>query len=133
MKWQDMVSERPLSDQEIVTGLSCTFRLNTSEIMVSRKLDNFVNPCDAKLVCIASQRNDGFRCILSIYAYFDASGLDEMTVVTGFARACNTELLISDDSPNPYTMIRVLPIGDVVSVKLDVDRLDDKDEYHIRE
>lgn len=132
MKWQDMIAERPLDEKEIADGLARSFMLDPCEVFVSRNPDDFTNPSDAKVVCIASARNEGFRCILSVYSYFNASSLDDMVVVNEFARTCDTSLLISNDSLDPYTMTCVLKTGDMVSVNLDVDLLDDMGEYHIR-
>lgn len=126
-----MIAEQPLNDQDILSGLVRSFNLARDEIMVRRNHDDFTNPDNAKLVCLASPRNEGFRCVLSVYAYFDASSLDEISVVTKFARTCKTDLLISDDSIDPYTMILVRPTGDLVNVNLDADLLDEKCEYHV--
>ncbi|VTS07936.1 hypothetical protein [Tuwongella immobilis] len=134
MIWQDVVVRRPLGDQEMVRGLAAGFGVNPHEVLVHRGADDFPEPGGAKVVCVASERAEGFRSVISLYTYFDLPREDDpVAVVKEFARVAQTECLMTDDSPDPYTMICVLPIGDVVSVKLDVDRLDDKGEYHIRE
>ena len=39
--------------------------------------------------------------------------------------------LMTDDSPDPYSMMLVLATGEVARVSLNMERLDDKGEYHI--
>ena len=134
MIWQDVVIQRPLGDQEIVKGLAAGFGINPHEVLVHWGFDDFPEPNGAVVVCVASERAEGFRSVISLYTYFDSPREDDSVVVMReFARVAQTECLLSDDSPNPYTMIHIHPSGEVVSVWLDVDRLDDKGEYHIRE
>ena len=134
MIWRDIVLQHPLKDREIVTGLAAAFGIGSDDVLVHRGTDDFPDPLDAKVVCIAVDRTEGFRIVLSLYTYFDPPReVDPVAVVRDFARATQTECLLPDDSPDPYTMIQVFPSGEVARVKLDVDRMDDRGEYHITE
>ncbi len=132
MIWHDVIVQRHLSDQEMARGLAAGFRISRHEVLVHRDADDFPEHGVAMVVCIAIERAEGFRCVMSLYTYFDTAREDDpVIVIKEFARVAETECLVSDDSPNPYTMIHILPSGDVFSVKLDAIRLDDTGEYHI--
>ena len=134
MIWQDIVVRRRLDDHDLVRGIAAGFGVNPRDVLVHRGTDDFPAPGDAKIVCLASDRPEGFRTVISLYTYFNSPRHDEPTdVVKTFARTTQTECLLTDDSADPYTMMRVEPSGDSGRVNLDIDRLDDKGEYIIRE
>lgn len=123
MIWQDILTEDALSDQTIVEGLVAGFSFSAEMILVSRNAEDFPDPGNAKLVCMVFAKSRGFRTLLSIYTYFDPLP-DPIEVMTRFARETKTDCLLSDDSPNPYTMIRVLPSGTIQPVSIEIDEFD---------
>jgi len=134
MIWQDVVVRRLLSDGDLAVGLAVAFRIRSDEVIVNQGGSVFEETPSRKVVCDVFNKSEGFRLVISLYTFFDSPREDDpVAVVKEFARVAQTECLLSDDSPNPYTMIHIHPSGEVVSVWLDVDRLDDKGEYHIRE
>jgi hypothetical protein len=135
MIWQDIVVQRSLSDHELLMGLAASFGVGLHEVLVCQSKDGFPEPKeDTKVVCISFERAKGFRMVLSLYTYFDPPRqIDPIALTRIFARTVQTECLLAEDSPNPYTMIRVRPTGEVVKAKLDVDRLDDEGEYEVVE
>ena len=132
MIWQDIIVRRPLGDRALVGGMAAAFGINPHEVLILRRASVFPEPGGAKVVCVVSERVEGFRIALSVYTYSgELNGIDPVAVVKRFASVAQTECLMTDESPDPYTMLSVHPTGECVSVKLDVDRLDAKDEYHI--
>ena len=130
MIWQDVVVRLPLDDEAIVRGLAAGFGINPNEVLVHRGADDFPEPDGAKVVCVVSERAEGFRCVMSLYTFLDSlRGDDPVAVVQQFAKVVQTECLVTDDSPDPYSMIRVLATGEIGKVNLDMQRLDDKGEY----
>ena len=134
MIWQDVLVQLPLNDEALNRGLAAGFGVNPHEVLIHRGADGFPEPGCAKVVCVVSERAEGFRILMSLYTYFDSPREDDpVAVVKQFAKEAQVECLMTDDSPDPYTMIRVLPTGTCVKAKLDVVRLDGMDEYHIME
>ena len=71
---------------------------------------------------------------MSLYTFLDSHlGDDPVTVVKRFAQAAGTACLLSDDSPDPYSMILIGATGEVVRVNIDVELLDAKGEYHLKD
>ena len=134
MIWQDVLVRLRLNDQALVRGLAAGFGVNPHQVLIHRGADGFPEPGGAKVVCVVSERAEGFRSLISLYTYFDSPREDDpVAVVKQFAKEAQVECLMTDDSPDPYTMIHVLPTGNCVKAQLDVVRLDGMDEYHIME
>lgn len=131
MIWGDIVVSHALSDPEIVRGLAAAFGVDPSGILVRWKSDDFPDPAEATVVCVVSERAEGFRLALWIFTYFDVEALSPVTAMKQFTRATQTEILLSDDSADPYTLTHIMPSGDVRGVNLDIERLDERGEYQI--
>jgi hypothetical protein len=132
MIWQDVVVKRSLCDQEIAKGLAAAFGISLDQIVVRRNEGDFPEPGEARVLCVVSERRSGFRLILSIFTYFAEARHDPVSVLREFARSSQTEILLSDDSVDPYTMTQIMPSGELARATLDVERLDNEDEYHVR-
>lgn len=131
MIWQDVVVERPLDDREIAEGLAEAFGIGLDQIAVVRDQNDFPDRHEATILCLASTRRSGFRLLLTIFTYLEGSQPESVRVLEQIARSCQTKILISDDSTNPYTMVQIRPSGESVGVNLDVKRLDEEAEYHV--
>lgn len=132
MIWQDVVAQHSLSDREIVEGLAAAFEVEDTQVVVCRSEEDFPEPGNSKVVCLVSERSKGFRLVLSIYTYFLDSQPYPNVVVKKIAKLTCSDVLISDGSINPYTMIRLTPDGGSARVFLDAQRLDDEGEYDVR-
>ena len=133
MIWQDVLVHKPLGNDEIALGLAHAFHIRPHDVILSEDATSFPDPLHAKVVCTVIRRDAGYRLALFLYTYFcDDYHPDYLSPIKRLAEFCDTECLISDDSPNPYTMQIVYPNGRVALVHLDSQQLNDKDQYHLK-
>ena len=135
MIWQDLVVQNPLSDSELTRGLAIAFDIQPQEVVINRGGIVFEENTKHKILCDVFGKDDGFRLVISIYTFFEDSHVpdDPIALVKKFVSVTQTECLLADDSPDPYTMIRILTTGEVIKATLHVNYLDDREEYHVVE
>lgn len=133
MIWQDVVVQNPLSDSELIRGLAIAFDIQPQEVVINRGGIVSEGNTERKVLCDVFEKGDGFRLVISIYTFFDASHAsdDPIALVKKFVSVTQTECLLADDSPDPYTVIRILTTGEVIKATLHVNYLDDSEEYHL--
>jgi hypothetical protein len=71
--------------------------------------------------------------LLSIYVRDRSLKYERLPFVEEFCERLQCSCLVSDSSPNPYSKMLVRGRGDTQAVYLDPERLDDHDEYVIKE
>ncbi|HEX8597162.1 MAG TPA: hypothetical protein VF952_01435 [Chloroflexia bacterium] len=127
----DVLVDRNLSDDEVMTALSEVLLVTASNVLVlddimERKADEHV-----KVLCVRTRVKGDFPIMLSIYLRDPAlEHVDREVVLSKFCSILGCTCLISDDSSNPYSGLLIVGSEPPRPVFLDADRLDaDEEEY----
>ena len=134
MIWQDIVTEKALTDQNLAEGLAAAFDILPADVLIHRSIDDFPNPGHAKVVCVVTERQMGFQLILSVYTFFDSEFVSVPVIerVIKFAAVTHSACLLSDDSYNPYVMVHTTPTGAIAKVNVNEFWLDELGDYLIK-
>lgn len=133
MKWTGFAVARPVSDEELRQAVSSIFGVDSSLIPVVELPEDLLQFPDEQIgaAVVRWPLKGDFRLRVGVFPRDNRPEEAEMETMRKLARALRAALLVSDDSPNPSTRLRVWPDGRVEPVVIDVDALDDRDEVII--
>jgi hypothetical protein len=125
MSGLDFLLARTVGDAELRAALAEV--LGEPAVAVAGSLLD--TPQDAPVAAETNAAAGDFPTQVALYAKDGREfGLEQLR---GLARRLDTDALTPDDSPDPYTMLRVTPDGAVEPVALDPVSLDERDEYRL--
>ncbi len=136
MLWEELLLDRPVSDESLVRALSVALGLPEESIRV---LDDVakapdVTACEPRLLVERSALPGDFPLQIGLYvrdAELEPRLQPQSERLARVKRLCgllDAAGLLSDESPSPFFWLRVHPTGAVDAVTLDADHLD-RDEY----
>ncbi|HEX8556833.1 MAG TPA: hypothetical protein VF668_01960 [Pyrinomonadaceae bacterium] len=130
MLWEELLIDREPADDALASALAELFGVGRGDVLVVRDVAAREVPAGVRVLGERGAAGGDFPARLSIYV-LDAGleATDRAAFVGRFCRRLGCSCLVSDDSPNPYSMTRVGPEGARARVYLDVERLDERDEY----
>ncbi|XXT15155.1 hypothetical protein WME94_33385 [Sorangium sp. So ce429] len=130
MIWQDMLLEDRFSELDLSSALAVAFELPSGDVSVVYSLEQL--PSGVSVAAhVVELHGGGFRTLLSIYVSKAKASSNPVDVARSVCVCLNTRVLISDQSANPYTMLLIGASSEPVRVALDVQALDDRNEYYI--
>lgn len=130
MLWEEILIDREPADEELRSALAGLFGVARGEVLVVGSVAAQEVPAGVRVLGERGAAGGDFPARLSVYVLDAALEATERAAFVGeFCRRLGCSCLVSDDSPNPYAMTRVGPDGARARVYLDVERLDDREEY----
>lgn len=126
-----MACDRAFADAALRDALARAFGVAPGAVTLVEDLADFPTGAVTGVICEVFQAEPtaepapgAFPTRLHLYPQDVDLGSDRRAA-TAFAAATGATCLISDDSPAPYTWIRIGPGGAAERVALDADRLDE--------
>jgi hypothetical protein len=126
----DVLVDRKLTSDEIVSVLRQVFGLSSSEVLVVDEMPEEPIGNNVGLICERREVNGEFCLILSLYVQDGKfSHCNEADTIGRFCEISHCRCLISDNSINPYSFFLVQSPKGLKNVFLDANRLEDNEEY----
>ncbi|MFD0694969.1 hypothetical protein ACFQZT_12755 [Paenibacillus sp. GCM10027628] len=130
MMWQDIIVNRILTKVELTNALCSIFQIDNSKLIITPTLEDTIVADDAEVICETSECKAEYPLILSIYLKKE-NPKDSLALIGTFCEMLNCEAIISDDSPNPFTMLHVLGKGRWEQISIDLSTFDDNEGIEI--
>ena len=132
MMWNDLLIDRDISKDEVVTAISQVFSVSPANVLVVDDIAEAEVSEHIRLLCERMPVQGGFSMKLSIYIRDSKlEQLDPKSTIRQFCGVLHCKCLISDSSVNPFSMLLVQESEDIQPVALDPERLDENEEYII--
>lgn len=132
MSWHDLLIDRNLSNNEVVTAISQIFSISPADVLVVDDITEAEVSKHIRVICECLPAQGDFSMKLFIHVRdFKLAQLDPELGIKQFCCILHCKCLMSDSSINPFTMLLVQESGNVQLVALDPIRLDENEEYII--
>jgi len=133
MIWEEVLIDRNLTDEEIITGISKVFSVSKTDILIVDDIAEIHVGERFRIVCERTLVKGDFPLKLSIYLY-DAklAQLNAKVIIGRFCDILHCKCLIPDNSSNPYSMLLIQGSNKQQIVLLDPIRLDEDEEYILK-
>ncbi|MCU6792105.1 hypothetical protein OB236_08195 [Paenibacillus sp. WQ 127069] len=128
--WQDIIVNRILTKAELSHGLCCIFGIGSSKLRITPSIEILMDSSDAEVICETRKCNTDFPLILSIYFSGNAPR-DTLTMIGEFCEILKCEVIISDDSINPFTMLLVKGKDLLEQITIDLSEFDDNEGFEM--
>jgi hypothetical protein len=135
MIWQEIWLSKKVAFREIVDTFAKVFCIDPRKVGVDASIMPILPSTTIKVV-VQDLGGGDFPFVLSVYLAPPVeapSRESEAEIVGNICRALDCDCLISDESVNPYVMLRVNRLGEVQAVSLDVDMLDNFNLFIIKQ
>lgn len=134
MYWQELYVDRMLNNNEIKNGLKLIFPVIDEEIILTSNIEELCKlNANIRMLCETSLVRTDFPLKISIFLR-DAKlkPNNDIYLIGKFCESLSCKVLISDDSVNPYTMIRVEGGGNIYNVTVDPDKYDTAEPFELK-
>lgn len=132
MVWQDIYINRKLNKDEIIYALTSIFKVLPTNILITKNIDDIVLDNDIKVLCQTYKIDAEFELMLSIYIRDNTLIPDnDVEAISKFCEILNCEVMISDDSLNPYIMRQIKDSSNIKLVSIDITKYDNALEYEV--
>lgn len=129
MNWQDILLEQRFDQATLKRALAAAFDVSSDSVSVVDSIEEA--PKGVSVVAEQTSINGDFCCLLSLYVVEELAGRDPVELTRRLCSILNIQALISDDSVNPYSMLLINNAAEVRPVTLDVESLDQREEYRL--
>jgi hypothetical protein len=128
MIWQDIALEGQCDQGTLKSALAAAFDVASDDVCV---VDSIEKAASTSIVAVMTSIKGDFRCLLSLYVAEVLADKDPVEVIGRICSILKVKALISDQSANPYSMILINEEAESRPVKLDVESLDQHEEYRL--
>jgi hypothetical protein len=126
MVWQDIFISKEPKKNEVANALASVFKIPIENILIVRSIDDIQVDDNVKILCETYIVEADYKIKLSIYIRDDSLvPKNDLETIARLCEELNCEVLISDYSVNPYTMLH---IG---RITVDIDKYDEAEEYEM--
>lgn len=125
----DLLVEKEASINGLRSALASMFGVDREQVGIGESVEGILSP--RGVYCQLANLRGQFRQQLSVYVADSVRPLRLSEVATALARSLDSNVLVPDDTPDPYVMMLVDPAGGRRIVQVDVERLDEFGEYHV--
>jgi len=129
MIWGDLLTRCAVASEPLSRALGLAFGVSTDSVSVVASIEDSPGSCG--VVAEVSELEGEFRRKVSIYLDESVRQADALSVARAVAASLSCEVLIPDDTTDPYSMILVCPSGAIAGIAVDVDALDVRGEYRV--
>lgn len=129
MNWHDILLEQCFDDITLQRALAQAFDVPSRSVIIVDSIENA--PGGVCVVAEKTRTKGDFRCLLSLYVEPTLAPKDPVEVTHRLCSNLGIQALISDQSPNPYSMILVNKTIGARPVALDAESLDVREEYRV--
>jgi hypothetical protein len=129
MIWQNILLVNQLDNEVLKEALTAAFDLKPHDVTVVDSIEKAEHR--ERVVVEKTSTKGDFRCLLSLFVVEELLGRDPLEITRRFCSKLKIIALIPDESLNPYSMILVDRIGGTRAVFLDVESLDQREEYRL--
>jgi hypothetical protein len=129
MIWQDIALEEQCDQGTLKPALAAAFDVSPDDVSVLDSIEKAVS--GPSVIAEMTPIKGDFRCLLSLYVAEALADKDPVEVTGRLCSILNVSALISDESANPYSMILVNEEAESRPVNLDVESLDQHEEYRL--
>lgn len=129
MIWHDLLLEGWFEETILRRALGEAFCLPPHDVLLLQSVS--VLPEEYVLAVVVRQLPGEFRTGLSVFVAPHLVGLGVQGIARSLCSNLITRALISDESPDPYTMLLLDAQGVLEPVSLDVISLDERGEYRL--
>ena len=131
--WEDILVDRPLAAGGLKSWLVAVFQVSPAAIVVAPVADHVLVTDDTAVLCEFAAEKGDFPFRVAVFTR--RADLDEKDAAEAVDLLCRTfgvQVLMSDDTANPYRMLLVGPDGSRQVVHLDPDALDEEERYIVQ-
>ena len=129
MIWIDFIVARLFSPEHIRTALARTLGMVESDVEVTDCIMHASS--STRYLAELAQLGGDFPLRVNLYVSSDQPPGDSTQFLEGLSRELKEDILTSDDSADPYSMLLISPNGKTRSVDLDVTSIDEYNEYRL--
>lgn len=131
MYWEELYIDKLLNSNEIKTGLKLILPVFDEEILLISNIEELgkINE-NIKILCETSVVKTDFPLKLNVFVRdVNLKTNNDLYSIGKFCESLNCKVLISNNSINPFTMIRVEGVSDIYNVTIDPDQYDSAEPF----
>lgn len=133
MFWQDIFIDKMLSKSEIVSTFSKVFNIDEKMVKLIKDIEDITQNNGSSIICQTYKTKAEFPLRLSVYIVDDRIiPNDGQRTLIQMSKELGSDILMSDDSNNPYLMLRICSDGSVTQVSIDIDAYDNAEEFELQ-
>jgi hypothetical protein len=133
MIWQELVTDRNLTEHEIKHAISKAFNISPKSIFVVDDITEFDVDEQVRVVCERIEMSGDFPMRISIYLRDEQLvPSNSQTMLGDLCDLMKCQCLVSDESPNPYQWLLIQNSKNWRSVYIDPVKLDENEEFSIQ-
>ncbi len=134
MLWEEILVDRYLTDNEIITTISDIFSISPKDVLVITDISEMKINQYIRILCERLIVKGDFLIKLAIYLRDPVlEQMDKKLFISRFCGKLNCICLLADTNINPYSMLLVRGLDVQQIVHLDSERLDENEEYIVRD
>lgn len=132
MFWQDIFISKMFPRNKVLLAISETFNIDKKMVRLIKDIEEITQIDGASIICQTYKSNTEFPLRLSIYIIDEKIiPKDEQVTVSQISRELGCDILMSDESNNPYTMLCVRCDGNIEQINVDIEKLDNSEEFYL--
>jgi hypothetical protein len=133
MFWQDIFVSEIFPRAKVISAFSKVFGVNEKMIKLIKDIEEMTDNDGSSIICQSYKSNTDFPLRLSIYITDEKIvPLDEQGAVSHISRELGCDVLMSDESTNPYSMLSIGKDGIINQVSVDIEKYDDAEEFELQ-
>ena len=133
MVWQDIFISKMFSRDKVLLAISEAFNVDKKWVRLIKDIDEISQIDQAGIICQTYKSNTEFPLRLTIYIIDEKIiPKDEQVALKQISRKLGCDILMSDDSINPFTMLRISSNGNADQINIDIEKFDDFEEFYLK-
>ena len=137
MLWESLLVGRLMSDEDLRHACAAALGIDRQRVWVQDRIEDAPPPGAAQIGLVVERYSARGEFPLALTLYVSEPALQpaigdagqSFALLLRICRSLAADCLISDDSSDPYAMLRMRATGDVEFVEIDPDLLDDSDAF----
>ncbi|HOQ01454.1 hypothetical protein [Acetivibrio clariflavus] len=132
MVWQDIFLSRMFSKDKLILAISKAFNVDKRKVKLIKDIEEIIQTDGAGVVCQTYKHNTDYPLRLSFYIIDeDLLPKEDQATVKLLSRELECDILMSDNSVNPFTMLHISCDGNVEQISIDIEKFEDFEEFYL--
>jgi hypothetical protein len=120
------------SRNKVLLAISKTFNIDKKMVRLIKDIEEITQIDGSSIICQTYKSDTEFPLRLSIYIIDEKIiPKDERVAVSQISRELGCDILMSDELSNPYTMLRISYDGNIEQINVDIEKLDNYEEFYL--
>lgn len=133
MFWQDVFVNNILPRAKVISTFSRVFKIDEKMIRLIKDIEEITQNDGASIICQTYKSDTEFPLRLSVYITDEKLvPQDEQVTLGHISRELECDILISDVSSNPYSMLRIGFDGSIKQVSVNIEEYDNAEEFELK-